>query len=166
MIEGEQHVVDRRAVGHVGISALGNSTSSSHETAVLSTLRRANFKPRGARPVSVPLESSQGRTPDFIRNPADRLLKWFNSLYRPALPEGSADQPVRRFPDGLLGRRQVVRQGILIPPCGGSNPPAPARRWGRSRFGLNRSQTSPLMAGFRNSVASLQTPDFTECGPK
>src|SRR3954466_5509919 len=53
---------------------------------------------------------------DFMRNPADRLLKWFNSLYRPALPEGSADQPVRRFPDGLLGRRQVVRQGILIPP--------------------------------------------------
>ena len=33
-----------------------------------------------------------------------------------------------RFPAGLLGRRQVERQWILIPPYGGSNPPAPARQ--------------------------------------
>jgi hypothetical protein len=34
-----------------------------------------------------------------------------------------------RFPEigrFMMGRSQVVRQRILIPPCGGSNPPAPA----------------------------------------
>jgi hypothetical protein len=41
MIEGEQHVIDRRTVGHIGVSLRARSRSlpSSHETAVLSTLR-------------------------------------------------------------------------------------------------------------------------------
>ena len=68
------------------------------------------------------------------RNSADRRLKWLNSLYRPALPEECTASPVPPPSRPVLGRRQVVRQGILIPPCGGSNPPAPANyRAGRRR---------------------------------
>src|SRR6185437_16265193 len=122
MVEGQQHVVDRRAVGHDGVSRLaGNSgLPSSHETAALSTLRCCNRR-HGTGAGALPGEKA-GPYSDYS------LLKWLNSLYRPALPEESARGQPRRFPDSLLGRRQVVRQWILIPPCGGSNPPAPARQ--------------------------------------
>src|ERR1700686_1019884 len=74
----------------------------------------------------------------FSPNSGPSLLKWLNSLYRPALPEESAR--LRRFPVGSLGRRQVVRQGILIPPCGGSNPPAPAMRFIPRRGHVRKEQ--------------------------
>jgi hypothetical protein len=59
-------------------------------------------------------------------NTAGRWLKLRSSLYRPTEPKRSAG-PARPLSPWPLGRRQVVRQGILIPPCGGSNPPAPAK---------------------------------------
>lgn len=45
------------------------------------------------------------------------------------------------FPKGLMGRSQVVRQRILIPPFGGSIPPAPARQsCGQRQFTTCASQ--------------------------
>src|SRR5581483_10880412 len=47
--------------------------------------------------------------------------------YRPAMPKGvRVVVTVTPFPSGPLGRSQAVRQRILIPPFGGSIPPAPA----------------------------------------
>ena len=105
MVEGEQHVVDRRTVGHIGVSHRDRSRRlpSSHETAVLSTLRWAEWpgrpciwherKPRRfgrhARSIGKQQPDIKARSGGFDpgRNFAPSRLKWLNSLYRPALPK-------------------------------------------------------------------------------
>ena len=74
--------------------------------------------------------------PDSGQKTAASLLKRLNSPYRPALPENDRATMVPRLPTGLLGRSQAVRQRILIPPFGGSIPPAPASARPARRFRL------------------------------
>src|SRR5258707_1674828 len=141
VIEREQDVGDRRAVGHDGHLALTENRGCRLPTKPafpqLSDRRyRAApdpadaswaIKAAGRRNREVTLYKGSG-----LRWPISReirvvsLLKWPNSLYRPALPDGRRDQRSRAFRSGLLGRSQAGRQGICIPPFGGSIPPAPA----------------------------------------
>ena len=56
------------------------------------------------------------------RTAAKNIRKWRLAVAARTLPNyGPPRTEVR-----ILGRSQVVRQRVLIPPCGGSNPPAPA----------------------------------------
>jgi hypothetical protein len=104
MVEGQQHVIDRRAIGHDrGLASTEESSGlpSSHETGLVST-------PRGVRRVGpersewcdLGPESSGWRVEnahniksgnpevDWDENSWFSRLKWLNSPYRPALPEG------------------------------------------------------------------------------
>jgi hypothetical protein len=59
-------------------------------------------------------------------SPAERL-KWGPTVCRPQAPDRNRRAFANCFSVRPMGRRQAVRQWILIPPCGGSIPPAPAR---------------------------------------
>jgi hypothetical protein len=68
---------------------------------------------------------ANGRTPPQCRDEANFVRLGHCGAGHPELL--SARFPPRSFePCDALGRSQVVRQRILIPPSGGSNPPAPA----------------------------------------
>src|SRR6516162_58367 len=75
-------------------------------------------------------------------------------LYRPTLPTGVRGRfaALSLFP--LLGRRQVVRQWILIPPYGGSNPPAPARQSGFRLATLRSARKGRKQRSFAFSLRS------------
>src|SRR5215475_5045102 len=85
-----------------------------------------------------------------------RLLKWRPSLYRPASGGriyGSLF--FRRSCKGQLGRSQAVRQRILIPPFGGSIPPAPARFFAQRQLAPDRiGRTWPWSLAFGASGAA------------
>src|SRR5882724_2358193 len=71
------------------------------------------------------------------------LLKMLNSLYRPALSGIGGAIAAEPLPKGLLGRSQAVRQRILIPPFGGSIPPAPASLVSKCVLRLRRLDMGP-----------------------
>ncbi len=103
MVEGEQDVVDRRTVGHDCGLTRGNGSReppSSHETAIPSTPERGSSCRGGRAVICGPdwlgrrarvsmsyIRDSGADRSGAVENPISSLLKWFNSLYRPSLPE-------------------------------------------------------------------------------
>ena len=105
--------------------APGMQTVPMRGSAAASLGKRPNIKGRMATGEGIRVD-----WPDSSQNPDDCLLKRQDSLCRPTLPESTAWRSSRAFRSGLLGRSQAVRQWILIPPFGGSIPPAPASHSG------------------------------------
>src|SRR5579883_661006 len=120
--------------------------------------------------------SDQGREGGHARcEISSSLLKWLVSPYRPAVSERAAAASAMACVRGQLGRSQAVRQRILIPPFGGSIPPAPASsiypldlsakpaRGRRARARRSRSNPHLETAGVEN--AAEQTFDIFEHFP-
>src|ERR1700722_13059680 len=86
---------------------------------------------------------ANGRTPPQCRDEANFVRLGHCGAGHPELL--SARFPPRSFePCDALGRSQVVRQRILIPPSGGSNPPAPATHSANVLSLRYAAQSAPL----------------------
>ncbi len=87
---------------------------------------------RGTSKIQAILRSKSSFAAGFERGcgrGAERL--WSAALTRTRCRKAASGETgtaghAERFGAAVVGRSQVVRQRILIPPCGGSNPPAPA----------------------------------------
>src|SRR5690349_17249152 len=81
----------------------------------------------GADDVACPATWPRGSAPH--RRAVGR--RWRPQIAAPRQPLRTAKGPYNPGAQGSfhLGRSQAVRQRILVPPCGGSNPPAPANRF-------------------------------------
>ena len=158
MVESEQHVVDRRAVGHRDVSHLAVNGRSSHETADLSTLRGPKSSPAGTGRRPVPGEKariSREVSPQYKETgckanstaiPGSSLLKWLNSLYRPAEPKGNPRGPrspafqtaFGASPSGkAVDFDSTIRRFEILPPQPATTKPHIRRA--RARFLISQS---------------------------
>jgi hypothetical protein len=92
----------------------------------------------------------------------ESLLKWLPALYRRAEPTGICDNLLRS--SRALGRSQAVRQRILIPPFGGSIPPAPATPLLDLGLWSIHTRKYCISRGFRVFWIGLQTPKIGNLG--
>ena len=133
VVEGQQHVVDRRAVGHViSPHGLGQAAVFPRNPYSLNSPGggiRGGIRPRqqpGALCFGPEWRRSCLRNGPLLKCRNQRTpLKWRGTPYRPAVLMRNPRYPAA-VSKSLLGRSQAVRQRILIPPFGGSIPPAPA----------------------------------------
>jgi hypothetical protein len=76
MVEGQQHVLDRRTIGHGNVSLLAvGRLSSSHETADLSTLWRAKLMFRDSAAVPAKAGKIAARIRPYIKRRTGGMIQ-------------------------------------------------------------------------------------------
>jgi hypothetical protein len=75
-----------------------------------------------------------------------------------------ADKVAAKVSQAQLGRSQAVRQRILIPPFGGSIPPAPATQSLDLRLWLIYTRIPHIFSGIRVYLDSLHAPNIDNLG--